>query len=258
MPNVRGLSRAVQKQILRRARGVDGDAMLRFRAVAAVAGGRSRRAVAAVLGCVVSTVCRAVARFVEGGFEALEDQRRDNGPRKVSVEYLSTLHEVLEREAGDFGWNRPTWTRESLALTMVDFNFPIVAPCTVGRALVAIGARRGRPKPVVECPWPPELRDKTLRALRRLEKRASDDEPVVYADEADVHLNPKVGLDWMNRGHQRQLMTPGKTTSTTSPVRSTRAHEISSASTQRARRARSFAGCSTRSSLRIPPLARFT
>jgi transposase len=32
----------------------------------------------------------------------------------------------------------------------------------------------------------------------------------VYEDEVDVHLNPKIGLDWMGRGQQKEVMTPGK------------------------------------------------
>ncbi len=32
---------------------------------------------------------------------------------------------------------------------------------------------------------------------------------VVYEDEADVHLNPKIGLDWMVRGQQKLVVTPG-------------------------------------------------
>src|SRR6185436_6454134 len=26
----------------------------------------------------------------------------------------------------------------------------------------------------------------------------------------DIHLNPKIGPDWMNRGQQKQVMTPGQ------------------------------------------------
>ena len=36
------------------------------------------------------------------------------------------------------------------------------------------------------------------------------DEVAVYEDEVDIHLNPKIGLDWMNRGQQKQVMTPGQ------------------------------------------------
>lgn len=32
-------------------------------------------------------------------------------------------------------------------------------------------------------------------------------EVAVYLDEVDIHLNPKIGADWMNRGKQKQVMT---------------------------------------------------
>jgi transposase len=206
------LSPAVQKQIVRQARhrGFDAASMLRLLIVLAAAAGRSHRQVAMVFHCAASKVSRAVHSFAQGSFEALRDQRCHNGTRKLSDPYLERLHAVLDCRADEFGWQRPTWTRESLALTMAEQNFPLVAPCTMGRALHAIGARRGRPKPSVQCPWPKRLRDKVLRSLKRLEAAASDQEPVVFADEVDLHLNPKVGQDWMNQGTQRELLTPGQ------------------------------------------------
>jgi transposase len=35
-------------------------------------------------------------------------------------------------------------------------------------------------------------------------------EVAVYEDEVDIHLNPKIGLDWMLRGQQKEVITPGK------------------------------------------------
>ena len=37
-----------------------------------------------------------------------------------------------------------------------------------------------------------------------------DDQVAVYEDEIDIHLNPKIGVDWMPRGVQKQVLTPGK------------------------------------------------
>jgi hypothetical protein len=101
---------------------------------------------------------------------------------------------------------------------MAEQAFPLLAPCTVGRALPELRARRARPQSTVQCPWPKRLRDKVLRSLRTLEESASDEEPVVSVDDVDLHLNPKVGLDWMNRGTQRELPTRARTRSTTWPV----------------------------------------
>lgn len=36
------------------------------------------------------------------------------------------------------------------------------------------------------------------------------DEVVLYEDEVDIHLNPKIGLDWMVEGQQKEVMTPGQ------------------------------------------------
>jgi transposase len=35
-------------------------------------------------------------------------------------------------------------------------------------------------------------------------------EPGFYEDEVDVHLNPKVDLDWMGLGQQKEVITPGQ------------------------------------------------
>lgn len=49
-----------------------------------------------------------------------------------------------------------------------------------------------------------------MRDLRRLACRATTEEPVFFEDEMDVHLNPKIGRDWMPKGHRRYVLTPGK------------------------------------------------
>ena len=40
--------------------------------------------------------------------------------------------------------------------------------------------------------------------------RASPEEEVFYQDEADVHLNPKIGSTYLKRGQQPVVLTPGK------------------------------------------------
>jgi transposase len=93
---------------------------------------------------------------------------------------------------------------------MEQLGFPRVAACTMGRALWRLGARLGTPKPYVLCPWPTARRERVLREIRGLEARASTQEPVLYSDEVDIHLNPKIGRDWMLPGLQRYVRTPGQ------------------------------------------------
>ncbi len=108
------------------------------------------------------------------------------------------------------GWRRPTWTRELLCLQMAREGRPRVSVCTMGRVLARIGARLGCPKPIVLCPRRRDARERRLAEIQALEARASAQEPVFYSDEVDIHLNPKIGRDWMLRGHQRRVVPPGK------------------------------------------------
>src|SRR5262249_44509977 len=52
----------------------------------------------------------------------------------------------------DYGWRRPTWTRELLAETLVRRTGGRGHPATLSRALARIKARRGRRRPTVGCP----------------------------------------------------------------------------------------------------------
>jgi transposase len=81
---------------------------------------------------------------------------------------------------------------------------------TISRALARIKARRANPRPRVACPWTPLRKTRRLNALRLLLEKLPTRDAAVYEDEADVHLNPKIGLDWMGYRQQKSVWTPGK------------------------------------------------
>ena len=138
------------------------------------------------------------------------DRREDNGEVKVDEAYLARLRDLVGRSPPDFGWRRPTWTRELLIEQMVREEGVRIAPSTMSRALKAIGARRGRPRPVVRCPWPRWRRNRRLKAIERLIATLPPEEVAFWADEADIDLNPKIGPDWMLTGQQKEVVTPGQ------------------------------------------------
>src|ERR1700722_16674681 len=49
-----------------------------------------------------------------------------------------------------------------------------------------------------------------LPQIRRAIDAVTDKKACVYLDEVDIHLNPKIGPDWMNRGTQKEVETPGQ------------------------------------------------
>jgi transposase len=171
---------------------------------------RSRPMIAEAVGCSVSWVNRVIGRFREFGVAALYDRREDNGVLKIDEHYLSILYEVVDGSPQDHGYPRPTWTQELLARVMHRITGVKVHRSTMCRALAAIGARWGRPRPTVGCPWSKAAKTRRLNQLRRLLNGLPADELGFYVDEVDIHLNPKIGCDWMNRGTQKEVMTPGQ------------------------------------------------
>jgi transposase len=48
-----------------------------------------------------------------------------------------------------------------------------------------------------------------LREIQRLIDNLAPREVVLYVDEVDIHLNPKIGPDWTPAGKQKYVRTPG-------------------------------------------------
>jgi len=182
----------------------------RCQIVLLVAKGRRRADVAESLGCSVSWVNRVVARYDACGVAGLLDRREDNGTTKADEWFLSVLYDLVDGSPRDHGFPRPTWTRELLVSVMFNQTGVSVHPATMSRALATIGARLGRPRPTVGCPWPKRRRNKRLTEIQGVLDALPKGHVAVYLDEVDVHLNPKIGVDWMNRGTQKEVPTPGK------------------------------------------------
>jgi len=181
----------------------------RCQIVLLAAKGRRRGDVAESVGRSESWVSRVTARFRDHGVAGLYDRREDNGTTKADEWFLADLYDVVDGSPQDHGYPRPTWTRELLTKVMFNRTGISIHPATMSRALAAIGARLGRPRPTVGCPWPKRRRNKRLAEIRGVLDALPPGHVAVYLDEVDVHLNPKVGLDWMNRGKQKQVVTPG-------------------------------------------------
>lgn len=47
-----------------------------------------------------------------------------------------------------------------------------------------------------------------MAAIHKALDECSAEHPVFYADEVDIHLNPKIGADWQLRGQQKRVVTP--------------------------------------------------
>ena len=156
------------------------------------------------------TVYRVARRFRQHGEVGLLDRRADNGPGKLTPAYRGALDAVVRGSPQDHGYRRPTWTRELLRLVLLKQTGVAVHVATLSRALKRVRARRGRPRPTVGCPWPQARKRRRLARIRRLVEGLPQGEAAVYEDEVDIHLNPKIGPDWMGYGQQKEVRTPGQ------------------------------------------------
>ena len=208
VPRVRGPVKCQLRQLHRKTK--DKGLAMRCQIILLWGEGTLHFDIAKAVGCSVSWVDRVIRRFRDHGVAGLEDRREDNGQTKLDEEFLGKLYEIVDQQPTDFGYPRPTWTQELLANVMEAQTGVKVHPATMSRALKQIGARLGVPKPTVGCPWAQAAKTRRLNVIRRAIHERGSREVAFYLDEVDIHLNPKIGPDWMNRGKQKQVPTPGK------------------------------------------------
>lgn len=164
--------------------------------------------VAEIAGCVRATVYRTVYRFEDLGEDGLQDQRAWREPTKATAEVEEGLLGYLAHVPKDFGWHRSTWTLELLGLQLERDSGVRLCPSSVRSVLQRLGCRRGRPRAGLQIPV--RGRRKVLEGIRKLVGAASPAAEVFYMDEADLHLNPRIGPTYLARGQQPVVLTPGK------------------------------------------------
>ena len=170
------LARQRKRRLARIARHCqDGPLRTRYLIIVNLADGRTPGDVAACQNVSRSTVYRVAARFCELDEGGLIDRREENGDRKLTEEYPSQLLAVVALSPQEHGWPRPTWTQEMLIETLEKKTRIAVSRATMSDALHAIGARRGRPKPTVRCPWSTRRRNQRLRDIPHLIETRADD-----------------------------------------------------------------------------------
>ena len=201
-----------ERRIIRHKSIRSGVAVCRFRCnfIMALVQGKTPSQLAAGGLCSASQVYRVAHLFLEEGLRGMADKREDNGEHKIDGRYTSELLAIVASSPQKYGYLRPTWTQELLILVLAERMGVTISVTTMSRLLKRHRVRLGRPKRIVDCPWDKARKDRKLRRIRRMVRDVGPDEVVVYVDEVDIHLNPKIGLDWMLRGQQKEVLTPGQ------------------------------------------------
>ena len=191
-------------------RARDAEFRMRCKIVRHLARGQRPSSIRRILECAESSLYRIAHRFIEDGLEGLCDRREDNGEVKVHEAYVATVLAAVAGCPQEYGYDRTTWTQELLILVAAAETGVTISRTTMSRLLGRCDVRRGRPKPTVDCPWSKWSKTRRLNEIRWLEENLPRGDVLLYVDEVDIHLNPKIGPDYMLRGQQKEVRTPGK------------------------------------------------
>jgi putative transposase len=196
------------RTILRRARY---GYLLAFHILLLCAAGRNPTEIAAFLLCSRSSVYRIVRAYRAGSLGVRIDH---DGQLSIAVQstilmpwLTRSLGALLKKAPRAYGWCRTRWSCATLAMTLQAKHGIAVSAETVRRWLHEIGWVWKRAKLVAKDDDPHRI--ERLARIRFVHDNLQAHEVLVFADELDIHLLPKVGAAWMRQGTQAEIMTPG-------------------------------------------------
>ena len=173
--------------------------------------GRTPTEIAAVLFCSRASVYRTVQAYREGSLQLEHDDRGQLVPPMRTTVLLPTLRRsllaLLKTPPRASGWCRTRWSCVTLALTLQAKRGIAISAETMRRWLHEVGWVWKRAKLVAKDNDPHRL--ERLARIRYVFEQLKLCEAMVFADELDIHLLPKVGCAWMPKGTQLAVMTPG-------------------------------------------------
>lgn len=170
---------------------------------------RTPTEIAAVLFCSRSSVYRTVQAYRAGTLSFVEELA---GGRPVRLTGLTPavrrlLLALLQAPPRVYGWCRTRWSCATLAAELKAKRGLDVSAETLRRWLHELGWVWKRAKLVAKDDDPQRVT--RLARIRGVFEHLQPHEVLVFADELDIHLLPKIGAQWMPKGTQVTVMTPG-------------------------------------------------
>jgi transposase len=183
--------------------------LLRLHILLLLAQQRSPTEIADWLLCSRSSVYEVTARWRQGWRPGQQEQTRGTGLSMVLPSGLRrSLLALLARSPSAYGWCRTRWSCATLALSLEARRGLRVSAETVRRWLHGIGWRWKRAQLVAKDN--DEQRARKLAQIRWAWETLRPRQALLFADELDIQLLPKTGYQWMPKGTQTEVLTPGK------------------------------------------------
>jgi len=175
------------------------------------AAGRTPTEIAAFLFCSRSSVYRIVSAYHSHslGFAFTHDGQLQPSVRLtcLSPSIKRSLLALLKVAPNAFGWCRTRWSCATLAAQLKLNRGITVSADTTRRWLHQLGWVWKRAKLIAKDDDPQRV--EKLARIRWVFEHLGAKQLLLFADELDIHLLAKVGYQWMEKGTQQEVMTPG-------------------------------------------------
>jgi transposase len=183
---------------------------LRKRGVTAVQNGQKATLVAKVLGVQKSTLFGWLARYRQGGWDALDAKRRGGRPPKLNASMLNWIYQRVIQDPRQLGFPFALWTSVMVA-DLIRRKFDIhLSKASVCRLLNQLGLSPQKPiwrayqqDSELVAKWVKEEYPR-IRALARQQKA-----DIFFGDEAGVRSDHHSGKTWAVRGKTPVVVTTG-------------------------------------------------
>lgn len=174
------------------------------------AAGRTPSEVASVLFCSRSSVYRIVRAYRAGTLrfdEATEHATQQRRLRLLTPSLKRSVHALLKTTPRAYGWCRTRWSCATLAVEVQVRRGIRVSAETMRHWLHELGWEWKRAKVAAKDDDPQRV--EKLARIRLAFEHLRAGMALFFADELDINLLPKVGYQWMPKGKQVEVMTPG-------------------------------------------------
>ena len=201
-----------QAQMLAEVRRARYGYLLAFHILLLCAAQRSPTEIAAVLFCSRSTVYRVVAAYRAGQWDDLTEEdgsepAASRRARRLSPTLRRSVLAILRCAPRACGWCRTRWSCATVALELFVRRRIPVSGETVRRWLHELGWEWKRAKLRAKDDDPERV--EKLARIRLAFEELRVGVALFFADELDIDLLPKVGSQWMPKGEQVEVLTPG-------------------------------------------------
>jgi transposase len=198
-----------QAEILRELRAVRYGYLLGIQIVLLSSEGHSPTEIARFLFCSRTSVYRAVEEYKSGKLRIGkgEEVAGQSALRMYIPKLKRSLLALIKRAPEAYGWCRTRWSCATLSLELKARRGVSVSAETVRCWLHEQGYVWKRARHVAKDDDPERARK--LGRIRSVFEQLGASEVLLFADELDIHLLPKIGYQWMLKGTQTEVMTPG-------------------------------------------------